>query len=104
MGFLLWGAQKKKQHVEPVVWMDSTGGGSIQVGCNSGSITVLQLPARCHECPVLASHQELRRVRRMLTALLAIAIATASYAVGAMGDSRDDERPQGGKQMTAMTT
>lgn len=104
MGMLLQLGQKKRPRVEPVVWMDSTGGGSIQVGCNSGSITVLQLPARCHDCPVLASHQELRRVRRVLMALLAVAIAAASFAVGAMGDFRDDERPRGGKQLTAMSS
>lgn len=104
MGLLLQLGQKKRPRIEPVVWMDSTGGGSIQVGCNSGSITVLQLPARCHDCPVLASHQELRRLRRVLTALLAVAIAAASYAVGAASDSWNAERTQRGRQMTAVSS
>lgn len=104
MGFLLRGGQKKRPRVDPVVWMDSTGGGSIQVGCNSGSITVLQLPARCHDCPVLAAHQELRRMRRLMTALAAVAIAAAAYSVGAMSDGRDYERAQTDRQMTAMSS
>lgn len=104
MGFLWQLGQKRRPRVEPVVWMDSTGGGTIQVGCNSGSITVLQLPARCHECPVLASHHELRRVRRVLTALLAVAIAAASYAVGAHSVRWDAEAAHPVKQMTAMSS
>lgn len=104
MGLLLQLGQKKRPRVEPVVWMDSAGGGSIQVGCNSGSITVLQLPARCHDCPVLAHRQELRRVRRVLTLLAAVLIAAVAFAAGAKSESWDDEPVQSGKQLTAMSS
>lgn len=103
MGLLLQLGQKKRPRIDPIVWMDSTGGGSIQVGCNSGSITVLQLPARCYECPVLASSRESRRTRRALAALIAFVIATVAYAAGAKGAGARANPAGAAPQMTEMS-
>ncbi len=104
MGLLLQLGQKKRPRIDPVVWMDSTGGGSIQVGCNSGHITVLQLPARCHECPVLASRREGRTARRVLAAMLAFVIAAVAYSAGANGAGNGSNPMDDVPQMTAMSS